>query len=44
MLAHIEIQNFKSVSPRLYFEDRTGDLGKVVIGYIGRHLTNTKSA
>lgn len=43
MLAHIEIQHFKSVSPRLYFEDRTGDLGKVVIGYIGRHLTNTKS-
>lgn len=32
MLAHIEIQHFKSVSPRLYFEDRTGDLGKVVIG------------
>lgn len=44
MLAHIEIQHFKSVSPRLYFEDRTGDLGKVVIGYIGRHLKNTKSA
>lgn len=44
MLAHIEIQHFKSVSPRLYFEDRTGDLGKVVIGYIGRHLTNTKTS
>lgn len=44
MLAHIEIQRFKSVSPRLYFEDRTHDLGKVVIGYIGRHLTNTQSA
>lgn len=44
MHAHIEIQRFKSVSPRLYFEDRTSDLGKVVIGYIGRHLKNTQSA
>ncbi len=43
MLKHVEIQTRGSISPRLYFEDRTADLGQVVVGYIGRHLTNTKT-
>lgn len=43
MLAHIVIQTNGSISPRLYFDDRTADLGVVVVGYIGPHLTNTKT-
>lgn len=43
MLAHFVIQTRGSISPRLYFADRTNDLGKVVVGYIGKHLTNTKT-
>ena len=43
MLSHIVIQTRGSISPRLYFDDRTADLGTVVVGYIGPHLTNTKT-
>lgn len=43
MLSHIVIQTNGSISPRLYFDDRTADLGVVVVGYIGPHLTNTKT-
>lgn len=44
MLAHVAIQTRGSVSPRLYLDDRTADLGVVVVGYIGPHLTNTKTS
>jgi molecular chaperone GrpE (heat shock protein) len=43
MLSHIAIQTKGSISPRLYFDDRAADRGVVVIGYIGPHLTNTKT-
>ncbi|QWW19145.1 hypothetical protein I6B53_08525 [Schaalia sp. 19OD2882] len=43
MCKHLVIQTRGSISPRLYFEDRTADLGKIVVGYIGRHLKNTKT-
>lgn len=43
MHKHVEIQTRGPISPRLYFEDRTADLGKIVVGYIGPHLTNTKT-
>ncbi len=43
MLKHVEIQTRGSISPRLYFEDRTADLGKIVVGYIGPHPKNTKT-
>lgn len=44
MLTHIEIQTRGSISPRLYFDDRTADLGRVVIGFIGAHPTNTMTS
>lgn len=44
MLTHVAIQTKGSVSPRLYLDDRTSDLGVVVVGYIGPHLTNTKTS
>ena len=39
---HFVIATAGIVSPRLYFHDATDvpDYGKVVVGYIGRHLTN----
>lgn len=41
MLSHIVIQTKGSVSPRMYFLDCTSTIGKIVIGYIGRHPKNT---
>ncbi|MDC4232213.1 hypothetical protein M3T53_00580 [Actinomyces sp. B33] len=43
MVKHVEIQTRGSISPRLYFEDRIKEQSRIVIGYIGRHLTNTKT-
>lgn len=43
MVSHIVIQTRGSVCPRLYFEDRTAELGQVLIGRIGSHPTNTKT-
>lgn len=43
MEAHIALGTKRSISPRLYFYDATGRDGKVYVGYIGRHLTNTKT-
>jgi hypothetical protein len=43
MLSHIAIQTKGAISPRLYFDDRSADQGVVIIGYIGPHLTNTKT-
>jgi hypothetical protein len=31
------------ISPRLYFHDAVSSNGKIYIGYLGRHLTNTRS-
>ena len=41
MLSHIVIQTKGALSPRLYFLDATDTIGKIVIGYIGRHPKNT---
>jgi hypothetical protein len=45
MGAHIRIGASASgqISPRLYFHDATAKTGKIYIGYLGRHLTNTRS-
>lgn len=43
MLSHIVIQTKGTVSPRMYFLDCTQQIGKIVIGYIGRHPRNTKT-
>ncbi|MCB5165386.1 hypothetical protein LG634_11155 [Streptomyces bambusae] len=43
MQPHLKIDN-KGESPRVHFLDDTkGATGKVIVGYIGAHLTNTKT-
>ncbi|REF00614.1 hypothetical protein DFJ69_6169 [Thermomonospora umbrina] len=42
MTAHIKLESRGSISPRIYFVDNTaGPTGQIIIGFIGRHLTNT---
>lgn len=41
MGAHIRIGASGQISPRLYFHDATASTGKIYVGYLGRHLTNT---
>lgn len=45
MGAHVRIGASGSgrISPRLYFYDETGQTGNIYLGYLGRHLTNTKT-
>jgi hypothetical protein len=45
MGAHIRIGASASgqISPRLYFHDSAASSGVVYVGYIGRHLTNTRT-
>jgi hypothetical protein len=41
MGAHIRVGASGQISPRLYFHDATALTGRIYVGYIGRHLTNT---
>ena len=45
MGAHVRIGASGSgrINPRLYFHDGTGQAGKIYIGYLGAHLTNTRT-
>ena len=43
MQAHLKVDSRGSVSPRVYFLDCTAEHGEIVVGYIGRHLDNTKT-
>jgi hypothetical protein len=45
MGSHIRIGASASgqISPRLYFFDATALTGKIYVGYLGRHLTNTRT-
>lgn len=45
MGAHVRIGASANgqISPRLYFHDATSSTGRVYIGYLGRHLTNTRT-
>lgn len=44
MQAHLQLERKGSICPRIHFLDNTkGATGKVIIGYIGPHLTNTKT-
>ncbi len=43
MDSHISIALKRSTSPRLHFHDATGNDGRVYVGYIGPHLTNTQT-
>jgi len=41
MYSHIVIQTKGTVSPRIYFRDCIQQIGKIVVGYIGKHPRNT---
>lgn len=43
MRAHLRLARIGAVSPRLYFLDRYSIDGKVYVGYVGEHPTNTMS-
>lgn len=43
MEAHFKLAPIGMVSPRMYFLDCYATAGKVYVGYIGAHLTNTQS-
>jgi hypothetical protein len=44
MQSHLKIDSKGSTSPRVYFLDDTkGITGRVIVGYIGAHLTNTRT-
>jgi hypothetical protein len=43
--AHVKIGNSGQTAPRLhYLDDTHGTTGKVIVGYIGHHLKNTRSS
>ncbi|GAA4891303.1 hypothetical protein GCM10025789_05160 [Tessaracoccus lubricantis] len=44
MEAHIKLTQDGINSPRMHFYDATRITGKIYVGYLGRHLTNTKTA
>lgn len=44
MGAHVRIGAGGQISPRLYFHDATNQMGMVYVGYLGRHLTNTRTS
>ncbi|MFF5088467.1 hypothetical protein [Streptomyces niveus] len=43
MEAHIRVGSSNTISPRLHFYDDGPGTGRVYVGYIGPHLTNTKT-
>jgi hypothetical protein len=42
MTAHVALLNRRAGAPRLYFLDRVSEEQAVYVGYIGRHLANSK--
>lgn len=44
MEAHFKLGRVGMISPRLYYYDNFVEDGRVYVGYIGRHLTNTKTS
>ncbi|OFE15916.1 hypothetical protein BA895_05290 [Humibacillus sp. DSM 29435] len=43
MTAHFKLARIGMFSPRLYYFDDLPASGKIYLGYLGRHLTNTQS-
>lgn len=43
MTAHFKLAQIGMVSPRMYYLDRSPLDGKIYVGYIGPHLTNTQT-
>lgn len=44
MAAHLRIGGGSQISPRLHFYDDTATTGRIYIGHIGPHLTNTRTS
>jgi hypothetical protein len=44
MGAHVRLGQSSTVAPRMHFHDATTDHGTIFIGYIGRHLENTRTS
>ncbi|MGG5754222.1 hypothetical protein ACQ3I4_16700 [Zafaria sp. Z1313] len=44
MLAHFKTSVKDGVAPRMYIHDDTTGTGKIYIGYIGKHLSNTMTS
>lgn len=44
MRSHIRLGNSATIAPRIYFFDDAAHSGSVYVGYIGRHLANTRTA
>lgn len=44
MQAHLRIGGGSMISPRLHFYDDTAGTGRIYIGHIGPHLTNTRTS
>lgn len=44
MLAHFKPTHENTFAPRMHYYDDTENTGKVYVGYIGAHLTNTKTS
>lgn len=44
MRSHIRLGNSATIAPRVYFYDDAARSGRVYVGYIGRHLANTRTA
>ncbi|WP_308466294.1 hypothetical protein [Rathayibacter soli] len=43
MEAHFRPTHRDAFAPRMYYYDDTDNSGKIYVGYIGKHLTNTKT-
>jgi hypothetical protein len=43
MPAHFKVSTNDSFAPRMHYFDDTDRSGRIYIGYIGRHLTNTRT-
>ena len=41
MAAHFKLGRLGRIDPRLHYLDDSAGTGKVYVGYIGEHLTNT---
>jgi hypothetical protein len=44
MGAHVRLGQSSTVAPRMHFHDATTDHGTIFVGYIGRHLENTRTS
>ncbi|WP_185740412.1 hypothetical protein [Homoserinimonas aerilata] len=43
MLAHFKPTHSDTFAPRMHYFDDTANTGKIYVGYMGRHLTNSKT-